>query len=202
MSYLSRSTEWIYTSIVIILGKSYTLRIRPFSVSSDPTMPSKMGQFLLEFLAREQRPHLQRCQRFHLFCWPGFLRKIFWFCWRGRAHSIYCSLSTPLSIHRHSDHYRLWAHGGSFCSWILRPSYTFLRIYCKILAYVNDLKGLPLEKWPPFFIAVLPKTLLFHSRICMSFAWKVSHSGEISQKHVGLWAHRSTGVNLSDLPHI
>ena len=147
MSYLSRSTEWIYTSIVIILGKSYTLRIRPFSVSSDPTMPSKMGQFLLEFLAREQRPHLQRCQRFHLFCWPGFLRKIFWFCWRGRAHSIYCSLSTPLSIHRHSDHYRLWAHGGSFCSWILRPSYTFLRIYCKILAYVNDLK-FHYFRWP------------------------------------------------------
>ena len=158
MSYLSRSTEWIYTSIVIILGKSYTLRIRPFSVSSDPTMPSKMRQFLLEFLAREQRPHLQRCQRFHPFCWPG--------------------------------------------SWILRPSYTFLRIYCKILAYVNDLKGLPLEKWPPFFIAVLPKTLLFHSRICMSFAWKVSHFREISQKHGAQWAHHSISAFVSDLPHI
>ena len=28
------------------------------------------------------------------------------------------------------------------------------------------------------------KTLSFHSRICMSFAWKVGHFGEISQKHV------------------
>ena len=46
----------------------------------------------------------------------------------------------------------------------------------------------------PFFIADLPKTLLFHSRICMSVAWNVSHFGEISQKHVRLWAHRSTGV--------
>ena len=53
------------------------------------------------------------------------------------------------------------------------------------------LKGLPLEKWTPFFIADLPKTLLFHSRICMSFAWKVSHFGEISQKHGARWAHLS-----------
>ena len=56
---------------------------------------------------------------------------------------------------------------------------------------LHGLKGLPLEKWPSFLIADLPKTLLYHSRICMSFAWKVSHFGEISQKHGAQWAHRS-----------
>ena len=38
-------------------------------------------------------------------------------------------------------------------------------------------------KMTPFFIADLPKTCLIHSRICMSYAWNDSHSGEISQKH-------------------
>ena len=49
----------------------------------------------------------------------------------------------------------------------------------------NDYRVCHLKKWPPlFFNADLPKTLLFHLRICMSLAWKVSHFGEISQKHV------------------
>ena len=54
----------------------------------------------------------------------------------------------------------------------------------------------------PLFITDLPKTLLFHSRICMSFL------GEISQKHIRLWAQlstgvrHSTGVNTSDIPNI
>ena len=44
--------------------------------------------------------------------------------------------------------------------------------YSRKRVSVNDdfLKGLPLEKLTPFFIADLPKTLLFHSRICMSYA--------------------------------
>ena len=34
-----------------------------------------MGQFLLEYLAREQRPHLQRCQRFIRFVGLAFSGK-------------------------------------------------------------------------------------------------------------------------------
>ena len=71
-----------------------------------------------------------------------------------------------------------------------------------VLGTRRDLKGLPFEKWPPLYIADLPKTLIFHSRLCMSFAWKVIHFGEISQKHERLWVWGSTGVNLPDLPHI
>ena len=55
----------------------------------------------------------------------------------------------------------------------------------------HRLKGSASWKWPPFFIVDLPKTLLFHLQLCMSFAWKVSHFGEISQKHGAQWAHRS-----------
>ena len=40
-------------------------------------------------------------------------------------------------------------------------------------------KGFASWKMTPLFsIADLPKTLLFHSRICISFAWKVSNFGK------------------------
>ena len=39
-------------------------------------------------------------------------------------------------------------------------------------------KGTASCKMTPLFIINLPKSLLFHSGICMSYVWKVSHFGE------------------------
>ena len=70
-------------------------------------------------------------------------------------------------------------------------------------------KGTALKNYPPplFLLQICPKRCYFiHEYACL-YAWKVSHFGEISQKHERLWAHRSTGVgrstgvNLSDLLH-
>ena len=49
---------------------------------------------------------------------------------------------------------------------------------------IDWLKGSASWKMTPLFYCRFAKSLLFHSRICMSFAWKVSHFGEISQKHI------------------
>ena len=65
---------------------------------------------------------------------------------------------------------------------------------CPLNPLPATLKGLALLT--PFFFADLPKTLLFHSRIMNMhvFCLKGQPFWEISQKHVRLWAHRSTGV--------
>ena len=46
---------------------------------------------------------------------------------------------------------------------------------CIRSAEVPPLKGSASSKNDPPFFADLPKTLLVHSRTCMSFAWKVSY---------------------------
>ena len=71
-----------------------------------------------------------------------------------------------------------------------------------IFLFPCPFKGTASWKMTPLFYCRFTKSLLFHSWICMSFAWKVSHFGEISQKHGALWAHRSISAFVSDLPHI
>ena len=60
-----------------------------------------------------------------------------------------------------------------------------------ILNVKHHLKGLPLKKSSPFFIADLPKTLSFYSRICMYFFvcfWIISPKCIVVNEITKFWA--------------
>ena len=58
----------------------------------------------------------------------------------------------------------------------------------------GPLKGMPLENDAPF-LQICPKLNFIHEYACL-LPDRSTISEKLAKKHVRLWAHRSTGVNI------